>query len=233
MVDRLSGKPVWLDISDEPMRRGVITNRNKFVLGPSGSGKSFFTNHLLRQYWEQGAHVLIVDVGNSYEGLHRMIREQTSGKDGVYFTYTDEHPISFNPFYSETREWDIEKRESIKTLILTLWKREDEPPRRSEEVALSNAVNLYLGKLKADRGIRPSFDTFYEFVRDEYSRILEQKHVREKDFDLKNFLNVLEPFYVGGEYHYLLNSDELLDLTEKRFIVFELDEIKGAPVKAA
>lgn len=93
-------------------------------------------------------------------------------------------------------------------------------------MALSNAVNLYLNRLKEDRGIRPCFDTFFEFVRDEYSRTLEQKHVREKDFDLKNFLNVLEPFYVDGEYHYLLNSDEQLDLTEKRFIVFELDEIK-------
>jgi conjugation system TraG family ATPase len=55
MVDRLTGKPLHLDISDLPMKRGIITNRNKFVLGPSGSGKSFFMNHLVRQYYEQGA----------------------------------------------------------------------------------------------------------------------------------------------------------------------------------
>ena len=227
MSDRLSGIPLHLDISDLPMKRGVITNRNKFILGPSGSGKSFFTNHLVRQYWEQGSHILLVDTGNSYQGLCSLIHAKTKGRDGVYFTYTEEAPIAFNPFYVEDGVYDVEKRESLKTLLLTLWKRESEEPTRSEEVALSNAVNLYLSKLRADRSIVPSFDTFYEFVETDYRRLLEQKRVREKDFDLANFLNVLEPYYKGGEYDYLLNSDKQLDLLDKRFIVFELDNISS------
>ena len=227
MSDRLSGIPLHLDISDLPMKRGVITNRNKFILGPSGSGKSYLTNHLVRQYWEQGAHILLVDTGNSYQGLCSLIHAKTKGRDGVYFTYTEEAPIAFNPFYVEDGVYDVEKRESLKTLLLTLWKRESEEPTRSEEVALSNAVNLYLSKLRADRSIVPSFDTFYEFVETDYRRLLEQKRVREKDFDLENFLNVLEPYYKGGEYDYLLNSDKQLDLLDKRFIVFELDNISS------
>ena len=227
MSDRLSGIPLHLDISDLPMKRGVITNRNKFILGPSGSGKSFFTNHLVRQYWEQGSHILLVDTGNSYQGLCSLIHAKTKGRDGVYFTYTEEAPIAFNPFYVEDGVYDVEKRESLKTLLLTLWKRESEEPTRSEEVALSNAVNLYLSKLRADRSVVPSFDTFYEFVETDYRRLLEQKRVREKDFDLENFLNVLEPYYRGGEYDYLLNSDKQLDLLDKRFIVFELDNISS------
>ncbi len=227
MSDRLSGIPIHLDISDLPMKRGVITNRNKFILGPSGSGKSYLTNHLVRQYWEQGAHILLVDTGNSYQGLCSLIHAKTKGRDGVYFTYTEEAPIAFNPFYVEDGVYDVEKRESLKTLLLTLWKRESEEPTRSEEVALSNAVNLYLSKLRADRSIVPSFDTFYEFVETDYRRLLEQKRVREKDFDLENFLNVLEPYYKGGEYDYLLNSDRQLDLLDKRFIVFELDNISS------
>ena len=227
MSDRLSGIPLHLDISDLPMKRGVITNRNKFILGPSGSGKSYLTNHLVRQYWEQGAHILLVDTGNSYQGLCSLIHAKTKGRDGVYFTYTEEAPIAFNPFYVEDGVYDVEKRESLKTLLLTLWKRESEEPTRSEEVALSNAVNLYLSKLRADRSIVPSFDTFYEFVETDYRRLLEQKRVREKDFDLENFLNVLEPYYRGGEYDYLLNSDKQLDLLDKRFIVFELDNISS------
>ena len=227
MSDRLSGIPLHLDISDLPMKRGVITNRNKFILGPSGSGKSFFTNHLVRQYWEQGSHILLVDTGNSYQGLCSLIHAKIKGRDGVYFTYTEEAPIAFNPFYVEDGVYDVEKRESLKTLLLTLWKRESEEPTRSEEVALSNAVNLYLSKLRADRSIVPSFDTFYEFVETDYRRLLEQKRVREKDFDLANFLNVLEPYYKGGEYDYLLNSDKQLDLLDKRFIVFELDNISS------
>ena len=227
MSDRLSGIPIHLDISDLPMKRGTITNRNKFILGPSGSGKSYLTNHLVRQYWEQGAHILLVDTGNSYQGLCSLIHAKTKGRDGVYFTYTEEAPIAFNPFYVEDGVYDVEKRESLKTLLLTLWKRESEEPTRSEEVALSNAVNLYLSKLRADRSIVPSFDTFYEFVETDYHRLLEQKRVREKDFDIANFLNVLEPYYKGGEYDYLLNSDKQLDLLDKRFIVFELDNISS------
>ena len=227
MSDRLSGIPLHLDISDLPMKRGVITNRNKFILGPSGSGKSYLTNHLVRQYWEQGSHILLVDTGNSYQGLCSLIHAKTKGRDGVYFTYTEEAPIAFNPFYVEDGVYDVEKRESLKTLLLTLWKRESEEPPRSEEVALSNAVNLYLSKLRTDRSIVPSFDTFYEFVETDYRRLLEQKRVREKDFDLENFLNVLEPYYKGGEYDYLLNSDRQLDLLDKRFIVFELDNISS------
>ena len=230
MVDRLTGKPVFLDISDLPMKKGVVTNRNKFILGPSGSGKSFFTNHLVRQYWEQGTHILLVDTGNSYKGLCDLIHQKTGGDDGIYFTYKENDPISFNPFFTEDYQYDIEKRDSIKTLILTLWKREDEPPRRSEEVALSNAVSLYIEKIKKNRKIKPNFNSFYDFVRKDYRKVLANKNVREKDFDVDGFLNVLEPYYKNGEYGYLLNSDKELDLLNKRFIVFELDVVKDNPI---
>lgn len=225
MVDRLTGKPIHLDISDLPMKKGIITNRNKFILGPSGSGKSFFTNHMVRQYYEQGAHVLLVDTGNSYQGLCELIKGKTKGEDGVYFTYTDDNPIAFNPFYTDDGVFDIEKRESIKTLILTLWKRDDEPPTRAEEVALSNAVSGYIELIKKEN-IFPSFNGFYDYVKGGYRNVLVEKQVREKDFDIANFLNVLEPYYKGGEYDYLLNSDKELDLLSKRFIVFEIDAIK-------
>lgn len=226
MCDRVSGKPIHVDISDLPMKQGIITNRNKFILGPSGSGKSFFTNHMCRQYWEQGTHIVLVDTGNSYQGLCNFINRRTNGEDGVYFTYTEKNPISFNPFYTDDGVFDIEKRESIKTLIMTLWKRDNEPPTRSEEVAMSNAVSLYIERITIDESVVPSFNTFYEFVKLDYAAILDAKKVREKDFDLANFLNVLEPYYKGGEYDFLLNSEKQLDLLSKRFIVFEIDAIK-------
>lgn len=230
MADRQNGIPVHVDISDLPMKRGIITNRNKFILGPSGSGKSFFTNHLVRQYYEQGTHILLVDTGNSYQGLCRMIHDRTRGEDGIYITYEEDNPIAFNPFYTDCGLFDVEKRESIKTLILTLWKREDEAPKRSEEVALSGAVNAYIRMISENRGIKPDFNGFYEFVADDYRRMIEEKKVREKDFDIDGFLNVLAPFYKGGDYDFLLNSDKELDLTGKRFIVFELDNISGNKV---
>ena len=176
------------------------------------------------------AHILLVDTGNSYKGLCRLIHERTRGEDGIYITYEEDRPITFNPFYSEDRQFDVEKRESIKTLILTLWKREDELPKRSEEVALSGAVNAYIRRITENPELRPDFNGFYEFVRDDYRRMMEKKRVREKDFDIDGFLNVLEPFYKGGDYDFLLNSDKEIDLTHKRFIVFELDNISSNKV---
>lgn len=228
MVDRLTGKPLHLDISDLPMKKGIITNRNKFVLGPSGSGKSFFMNHLVRQYYEQGTHVVLVDTGNSYQGLCEMINKKTKGDDGIYFTYTEEKPISFNPFYTDDFVYDVEKKDSIKTLLLTLWKSEDDKITKTESGELGSAVTAYIDRIKADRSIMPNFNTFYEFMRDDYRHELESRAIKvgKDDFNIDNFLTTLRQYYSGGRYDFLLNSRENIDLLGKRFIVFEIDAIK-------
>jgi len=222
--DRLTGKPIHVDISDEPMKMGICTNRNKFILGPSGSGKSFFTNHMVRSYYEQGTHIVLVDVGHSYKGLCDMVK-------GYYFTYSEDNPIRFNPFYiSEGDSLDTEKKESIKTLLLALWKKEEEAFKRSEYVALSNAIGGYYDYLKKHETCFPCFNSFYAFLRDQYTQVLEGDRVKEKDFDIDNFLYVLCPYYEGGEFDYLLNATENLNLLQERFIVFELDNIKDHPI---
>jgi len=222
--DRLTGRPVHVDISDEPMTKGFCTNRNKFILGPSGSGKSFFTNHMVRSYYEQGTHIVLVDVGHSYKGLCDMV-------GGYYFTYSETKPIKFNPFYiGEGDVLDTEKKESIKTLLLALWKKGNEAYNRSEYVALSNALQLYFDKLQNDKKLFPCFDTFYEFLKDEFVTVLKGDNVKDKDFDVSNFLYVLRPYFKRGEFDYLLNAKEDLDLLQQRFIVFELDNIKDHPI---
>ncbi|PAM95112.1 conjugal transfer protein TraG [Flavobacterium sp. IR1] len=222
--DRLTGKPVHVDISDEPVKMGICTNRNKFILGPSGSGKSFFTNHMVRSYYEQGTHIVLVDVGHSYKGLCDMVK-------GYYFTYDEKKPIRFNPFYiSEGDNLDTEKKESIKTLLLALWKKDDETFNRSEYVALSNALQLYYEKLEINSNLFPCFNSFYEFLKEDFVSILDGDKVKEKDFDINNFLYVLRPYYQGGEFDYLLNATENLNLLKERFIVFELDNIKDHPI---
>jgi conjugation system TraG family ATPase len=221
--DRLTGKPVHVDISDEPMQKGIITNRNKFILGPSGSGKSFFTNHMVRSYYEQGTHIVLVDVGHSYRGLCDMVK-------GYYFTYSETRPITFNPFYiAQGDTLDTEKKESIKTLLLALWKKDDETFNRSEYVALSNALQLYFDKIN-NTELFPCFDTFYEFLQTDFVKVLKADKVKDKDFDVSNFLYVLRPYYKGGEFDYLLNATKNLDLLQQQFIVFELDAIKDHPI---
>lgn len=222
--DRLTGKPVHVDISDEPMRLGWTTNRSKFTLGPSGSGKSFWTNHLLRSYYEQSAHIVIMDIGHSYRGLCELA-------GGYYFTYSEANPIKFNPFHlADGDVLDTEKKESIKTLLLALWKKDDEPYRRSEYVAISNALTGYYKHLDTYPDIFPCFNTFYEYLMEHYLQVLEDGKVKEKDFDVANFLYVLNPYYRGGEFDYLLNATENLDLLHERFIVFEIDALKDHPI---
>jgi conjugation system TraG family ATPase len=222
--DRLTGKPVHVDLSDEPMQKGICTNRNKFILGPSGSGKSFFTNHMVRSYYEQGTHIVLVDVGHSYKGLCDLV-------GGYYFTYDEKNPIRFNPFYiGEGDILDTEKKESIKTLLLALWKKDNENYNRSEYVALSNALQLYYEHLGRNNDVFASFNTFYEFLQTVFVEVLKEDKVKEKDFDISNFLYVLRPYYKGGEFDYLLNASANLDLLQQPFIVFELDNIKDHPI---
>ena len=125
---------------------------------------------------------------------------------------------------------DTEKKESIKTLLLALWKKDDETFNRSEYVALSNALQLYFDKVNKEADVFPCFDSFYEFLKDEFVAILKGDNVKDKDFDVSNFLYVLRPYYKGGEFDYLLNAKENLDLLQQRFIVFELDNIKDHPI---
>lgn len=150
---------------------------------------------------------------------------------GYYFTYTEQDPIRFNPFYIGPGDvLDTEKKESIKTLLLALWKKDNETFNRSEYVALSDALQLYFEYLNKHPDVFPCFNSFYAFLRDEFVAKLAGDRVKEKDFDIDNFLYVLRPYYKGGEFDYLLNADTNLDLLQQRFIVFELDNIKDHPI---
>ncbi|HEY4287980.1 MAG TPA: TraG family conjugative transposon ATPase [Puia sp.] len=218
--ERQQGNPIHLDLSDEPMRVGHIKNRNKFILGGSGSGKSFFTNHLVRSYYEQGAHVVIVDVGGSYKGLCDLA-------GGYHLAYSEEKPISFNPFWLAGGDKpDTEKIDSIKALILSIWKKSDESFTRFEYITLSNAIQGYYDHLVKHTDIFPCFDSFYEYLKEQFTIQLAIEGIKHRHFDIENFIYVLKPYYKGEEYDYLLNAREQLDLLDQRLIIFELDAIK-------
>lgn len=158
--------------------------------------------------------MVLVDTGNSYQGLCGMIRRKTGGADGVYFTYTEDKPISFNPFYTDDYIFDVEKKDSIKTLLLTLWKTEDDKITKTESGELGSAVNAYIERIRADRNIVPCFDSFYEYLRDDYRRELEEREIRvsREDFNIDNMLITLRQYYKGGRYDFLLNSRANIDL---------------------
>ena len=220
--DRLTGVPVQVDIDVEPKRLGWIGNGNMFVLSGSGGGKSYWMAHLCRTYDALGVHTVLVDVGRSYETLCKLL-------GGVYLTYTEERPIRFNPFYLPAGETlDLEKKESIKSLLLALWKGSNEDQYRSEYVTISTALDAYYHLLSERPDIFPCFDTFYEFMRGTFAGMI--RDVKEREFSLENFLYVLRPYAAGGEFDFLLNARENLDLLSTRFIVFELSGIVDHPI---
>ncbi|GEP97698.1 hypothetical protein CCY01nite_39580 [Chitinophaga cymbidii] len=174
---------------------------------------------MIRSYYEHGAHCVLVDVGHSYKGLCDLV-------GGYYFTYSERDPIKFNPFFLEDDTLDTEKKESIKTLLLALWKKDDETFTRSEYVSLSNALQGYFDHLATHSELFPCFNTFYEYCKEIFLPALRKEGIKDKDFDIDNFLYVLRPYYKSGEFDYLLNATENLDLLHQPFIVFELDNIK-------
>ncbi len=222
--DRLTGRPVQVDIDVEPRRLGLTGNNNMFVLSGSGGGKSYLMAHICRSYIELGFHVVVVDVGRSYETLCRLM-------GGVYLTYEESNPIRFNPFYVPGGgEPDLEKKESIKSLLMALWKRSDEEQYRSEYVTISSALRGYYAMLKERPEVFPCFDSFYDYMEGEYVETLRGQGVKAKEFNLENFLYVLRPYRSGGEFDFLLNAREKLDLLSSNCIVFELSNLAGHPI---
>ena len=112
------GVPVAIDITGKEGKNKLTDNSNFFCLGPSGSGKSFHMNSVVRQLHEQGTDVVMVDTGNSYEGLCEYL-------GGKYISYTEERPITMNPFRINREEYNIEKIDFLKNLILMIWKGAD------------------------------------------------------------------------------------------------------------
>ncbi|WP_431199606.1 TraG family conjugative transposon ATPase [Mucilaginibacter sp. P19] len=115
-------------------------------------------------------------------------------------------------------------------MLVTLWKQENESFIRSEYVALSNALQGYYEHLKKFPEQFACFNSFYEYLQEHYVELLKQQKVKDKDFDIDNFLYVLRPYYKGGEFDYLLNATENLNLLDQRFVVIELDSIKDHPI---
>ncbi|PWK72929.1 conjugation system TraG family ATPase [Mucilaginibacter oryzae] len=222
--DRLNARPVYADLYDAPRHNGITSNMGTLVCGTSGGGKSMTVNHILRSLYDQGAHCVTVDIGGSYKGLCGLV-------GGYYFTYEENNPIKFNPFYLGKGDvLDTEKKESLKALLVSLWKGENETFNRAEYVALSNALQGYYELLAKNDRLFPGFNSFYDYLETDYRQVLQSHRVKERDFDMDNFLYVLRPYYKGGEFDFLLNATENLELLSQPFVVFELDQIKDHPI---
>ncbi|WP_345951256.1 DUF87 domain-containing protein [Mucilaginibacter sp. PAMB04274] len=307
------GIPIGIDLSDLPMRSGRISNRNRFVLGGSGTGKSFFINNLVEQYLLYNMDVVIVDVGHSYTGLNAF-------KSGKYVTYTEDKPITMNPFAISEAEYNIEKKDFLVTMTGLLWKGAEGSISTVERDVISGVVGAYysryfnpafpgltqkhlygirrrvfdsmkaepvfedfgdadwddlaedvfaygisdteeelmtgsaeaggfiaafrqkyraavaeetrIARIRHERtGVRAlNFNSFYDFALWRIPEIKSEDHI---PFDLDEFRYVLKKFYKGGEYETMLNEAADQSLFHEPFIIYEIDNVKGAHVMAA
>lgn len=213
------GVPVGIDPADLPMRTNRINNRNKFVLGPSGSGKSFFMNALIEQYMGYNMDMVIVDTGHSYSGL-------CSYYNGKYITYTDQKPITMNPFQIRPEEYNIEKKDFLSTLIGLLWKGADGTFSQVERDVIAHVISAYYETHFASGAVL-NFNSFYEFALNKIPEIKQDERI---PFDVDEFRYVLKKFYKGGEYAPILNEPADQSLFSERFIVFEIDSIKESRI---
>ena len=230
MCDRLRLVPQRFDIQEKALEMGLIENYNVFLLGPSGSGKSFFMNKYLKSCYDAGQHVFLIDVGDSYRALCNIIKEESKGADGTYYTFEKGKPISFNPFRNvrRFRTADNQALNFLFTLMLTLWKNGNEAMNSASMKLVRDSIMAFLDGWKDSSD--PVFNDYYKYVRDEFCISLGEKEIGKEYFDLKDYLISLEQFYEGGVYDYLLNSNDNADILNDRFVVFEIDRIKGDPV---
>ena len=235
MSDRIRLVPQRFDIQELALEMNLIENYNVFLLGPSGSGKSFFMNKYLRSCYIAGQHCFLIDQGDSYRALCHIIREESGGKDGRYYTFEKGKPISFNPFRNVKRfAKDAQALDFLYTLMGVLW-RNGEAMTSSESKFIKESVDAFLKEMPdqvghdgkaGNEGKDPVFNDYYAYVRDVYAKRLAEDGVEKEYFDLKGYLLTLEQFYKGGSYGYLLNSAESIDILNDRFVVFEIDAIK-------
>ncbi|MDN3586158.1 TraG family conjugative transposon ATPase [Pedobacter aquatilis] len=211
------GLPISIDLADLPMQSGRISNRSKFVLGGSGSGKSFFMNSLVEQYLLYNMDVVIVDTGHSYSGLCRYYA-------GRYITYSEEHPITMNPFAFSKAEYTIEKRDFLKTLIFLLFKGVHGSVDAVEDTVISSVIaSFYAHHFATETFSALNFDAFYHYSVERIKQICEQDGI---SFEIDAYRFVLRKFCKGEEFGDLLNLPTDSSLLSERLVVFEIDSIR-------
>lgn len=213
---RISNLPVTIDTWDEEKKH--VRARNFMIFAPTGFGKSFLANHLFRQYFDEGARIVIVDLGQSYRKLSALYPNETA-----FIHYQEGQPIGLNPFDLQGQDLTSSKIEDLVEFILTHYKR-GEKTTESEKTALRKIVEAYY-----KRGGEPSLLRFISAVKEGRTTLLKDLDIREEYFDIEKFLFLMSEFEKGGIYEFLYSDESNSNLErvkDKKIIVFELDEVK-------
>lgn len=239
ICDRIRNIPVTIDVQRKAQDLGLIDNYNAFVLGGSGTGKSFFTNFFVRNCYDSGETVFIIDVGDSYEGLCSVIREESGGRDGHYHSWDNNHPLTFNAFIG-FHEWmdergrlrqDSNGLNFLLSFIQTLWA----PPggwSADMTAILKQMIWDFIRSRERDSGM-PVFDDLRRFILTDVAPRMEDGEgyecgdirVDKSRFDVDSLLLAMKDYAREGAFGFLLNDPNPPDLFTSRFTVFEIDRL--------
>lgn len=215
--DRVYNTPVQKDVWDEGKVR--IKARNFAIFAPTGEGKSFLANNILRQYFESGVRLVIIDLGGSYSKFAKLYPE-----DHAILRYKHGSTLGINPFYVPTPEVvDTDHLEDLTQFLLELLAT-DTPMGKPGVVALKKVLRHFYLEVRAGH----SMETFVRFLKGNKSELLEKLDIHPSYLSLDYILHILSEYTSGGLYGFLFASgdDQTYRLEDKRLIIFELDEVK-------
>ncbi|WP_106145295.1 TraG family conjugative transposon ATPase [Flagellimonas meridianipacifica] len=215
--DREHNIPVLKDVWDEHKRR--IKARNFAIFAPTGEGKSFLANNILRQYFESGVRLVIIDLGGSYTKFAKLYPETHT-----ILRYESGKNLGINPFYIAS-EADLtpERLEDLSIFLFELFASEGKVG-KAQSVAIKKVLLHYYQKVRKDH----SLDSFYAFIEGYQENLLEQLKIQKEYFNIPNFLHIMSEYVGDGLYSFLfeMSEDQTFKIEDKRLIIFELDEVK-------
>ena len=213
------GVPLKIDPSDLPMKTGRINNRNKFVLGPSGSGKSFLMNNIVEQYLTYNYDVIIVDTGDSYSGL-------CAYKGGRYIQYTEEKPITMNPFLMDKEEFNIEKIEFLTNLIFLIWQGADAAMSSTQKSILDNVLMSYYHQF-----FNGGSNWYQDKSSEELFQYLRKYNIHEEDIqaEYENEIKENQTYYDILEITFDASSKEVREKGRKLIQLYHPDKNSNNP----
>ncbi|UAB84374.1 TraG family conjugative transposon ATPase [Zunongwangia sp. SCSIO 43204] len=215
--DREHNIPVLKDVWDEQKKR--IKARNFAIFAPTGEGKSFLANNILRQYFESGVRLVIIDLGGSYTKFAKLYPEQYT-----VLRYESGKNLGINPFYiSATNDLSPERLEDLSVFLFELFA-SDLKVTKAQSVAVKKILRHYYHSVSENH----SLNGFYNFIESNQKNLLKQLKIHPDYFNVTSFLHVMSEYVGDGLYSFLfeVSEDQTYKIEDKRLIVFELDEVK-------
>ncbi|WP_298310217.1 TraG family conjugative transposon ATPase [uncultured Aquimarina sp.] len=215
--DREHNIPVLKDVWDEQKKR--IKARNFAIFAPTGEGKSFLANNILRQYFESGVRLVIIDLGGSYTKFAKLYPEKYT-----VLRYESGENLGINPFFiSDANDLTPERLEDLSVFLFELFA-SDIKVTKAQSVSVKKILRHYYKEVT----IQHSLNSFYDFIETNADDLLERLKIHSDYFNITNFLHIMSEYVGDGLYSFLfeVSEDQTYKIEDKRLIVFELDEVK-------